>query len=290
MDKYTQLFERDMAIRGLADGTRREYRNRLRNFAEFLGKAPTEATLEDVKNYQYHLTKERKVSWGHFNMSVSALKFFFGKTLKTDWQVEHISYASRTGRKLPVIMSQEEVVAFVNAIPNVKHRVALITMYATGLRVSEALHLKVTDIDSARMVVRVEQGKGRKDRYVMLSQVLLATLREYWKIAKPKTWLFQHQHLDKPIVAATMRTIVRKARAAAGLRKVVCTHSLRHAFATHLMEKGVNIRIIQTLLGHRSLRSTEIYTHVSRTYLQDTKSPLDDLAGLSLPRPRRPKS
>ena len=164
------------------------------------------------------------------------------------------------------------------------------TMYAAGLRVSEALHLKVTDIDSGRMVLRVEQGKGRKDRYVMLSPVLLATLREYWKIARPKTWLFQHQHLDKPIVPRTMRTIVLKARAVAGIRKGVTTHSLRHAFATHLLEKGVNIRVIQTLLGHRSLRSTEIYTHVSRTYLQDTKSPLDDLAGLSLPRPRRPKS
>ena len=153
--------------------------------------------------------------------------------------------------------------------------------------VSEALQLKVTDIDSSRMVVRVEQGKGRKDRYVMLSPVLLATLREYWKIARPKTWLFQHQHLDKPICTGTMRKIVQKAREAAGTRKRLTTHSLRHAFATHLLEKGVNIRVIQTLLGHRSLRSTEIYTHVSRTYLQDTKSPIDDLK--SLPRPRPPK-
>ncbi len=289
MDKYADLFEREMTIRGLAEGTRKQYLNRLRNFTEFLGKAPTEATLEDVKNYQYHLTKEKKVSWAYFNLAVSSLKSFFGTTLKTGWNIEHIAYPKRTGRKLPVILSQKEVLEFFRAIPNVKHRAALMTMYAAGLRVSEALHLKVTDVDSDRMVLRVEQGKGRKDRYVMLSPILLATLREYWKIARPKTWLFQHQHLDKPICTSTMRTIVRKARAAAGIRKNVTTHSLRHAFATHLLENGVNIRIIQTLLGHRSLRSTEIYTHVSRTYLQDTKSPIDDLAGLSLPRPRRPK-
>ena len=287
MDKYVKLFERDMTIRGLRESTQKEYQNRLRNFAEFLGRSPAKATLEDVKNFQYHLMKNKKVSWGYLNTTVSSLKRFFGETVKKGWNIKLITYARRTGRKLPVILSQEEVVRFFGAIPNVKHRAALMTMYAAGLRVSEALRLKVTDIDSGRMVLRVEQGKGRKDRYVMLSPVLLATLREYWKIARPKTWLFQHQHLDKPICTSTMRTIVRKARTAAGIRKLLTTHSLRHAFATHLLEKGVNIRVIQTLLGHRSLRSTEIYTHVSRTYLQDTKSPIDDLK--RLPRLRPPK-
>lgn len=282
MGKYADLFDRDMSIRGLSDNTRRQYIRHVRKFVEFIGRSPAEATLEDVNNYQYHLTREKKISWSYFNQAVSALKFFFGTTLKMEWSIEHIPYARRTGRKLPVILSPEEVVKFFTVIPNVKHRVALMTIYATGLRIGETLRLKVTDIDSARMIVRVEQGKGRKDRNVMLSPVLLAILREYWKIARPKTWLFQHRFHDAPIGTHTMGVVVRKAREAAGLHKVVRSHSFRHAFATHLLEKGVNIRIIQTLLGHQSLRSTEIYTHVSRTYLQDTKSPIDDLMGLSV--------
>lgn len=259
MGQLADLFDRDMAIRGLTDGTRREYLHRVRNFVQFLGRPPDQAVLDDVNKYQYHLTRERKVSWSYFNQTVAALKFFFGTTLKKGWNIEHIPYARRTGRKLPVILSQEEVLQFFTLIANVKHRAILMTIYATGLRVSEALHLKVSDIDSARMVVRVDQGKGRKDRYVMLSPVLLAILREYWKVERPKTWLFQHRHIDKPIGSASIRQVVRRAREAAGLRKTVRTHSLRHAFATHLLEKGVNIRVIQTLLGHRSLRSTEIY-------------------------------
>jgi site-specific recombinase XerD len=285
MGQYADLFDRDMAIRGLTDGTREQYLGRVDNFIQFFGRAPDEATLDDVNKYQYHLTREKKVSWSYFNQNVAALKFFFGTTLKKGWNIEHIPYARRTGRKLPVILSQEEVVKFFAAIPNVKHRVILMTLYATGLRISEALHLKLADIDSARMVVRVDQGKGRKDRETLLSPVLLAILREYWKIARPKTWLFQHRYIDKPLTTATMRHIVQQAREKAGLKKNVRTHDMRHAFATHLLEKGVNIRIIQTLLGHSSLRSTEIYTHVSRTYLQDTKSPLDDLSGLIFPVP-----
>lgn len=283
MGQLADLFDRDMAIRGLTEGTRYQYLGRVRNFVEFFGRSPAEATPEDVNRYQYHLTRDKKISWSYFNGVVAALKFFFETTLKKGWNVHHIPYARRTGRKLPVILSQEEVVQFFTAIPNVKHRAILMTIYATGLRVNEALHLKLVDIDSARMVVRVDQGKGRKDRYIMLSPVLLAILREYWKIARPKTWLFQHRYIDKPITSSAMRQVVRRARAAARLRKTVRTHSLRHAFATHLLERGVNIRVIQTLLGHRSLRSTEIYTHVSRTYLQDTKSPLDHLAGLPVP-------
>jgi integrase/recombinase XerD len=285
MGKLADLFDRDMAIRGLAEGTRKEYVSRVRNFVEFFGRSPSQATLDDVTRYQDHLIRERRVSWSYAKVIAAALKFFFGTTLKKDWNLEDIPYPRRTGRRLPVILSQEEVIRFFAAISNVKHRIILTTIYATGVRVSEALRLKVTDIDSSRMVVRIEQGKGRKDRYVMLSPILLSILREYWKIARPKIWLFQHHTLEKPLTTSTIREVVRKARKSSGLRKTVRSHDLRHAFATHLMEKGVNIRIIQTLLGHRSLRSTEIYTHVSKTYLQDTKSPLDDLSGLVPPVP-----
>ena len=289
MGQYAELFDRDMAIRGLMDTTRHEYIGRVGNFVQFFGHPPDEATLDDVNKYQYHMTRVRRVSWSYFNQTVAALKFFFGTTLKKDWNIQHIPYARRTGRRLPVILSQEEVVRFFAAVPNVKHRVILMTLYATGLRISEALRLRLVDIDSSRMVVRVEQGKGRKDRYTMLSPVLLAILREYWKISRPKTWLFQHRYLDKPLTTNTMRQIVRLAREKAGIKKNVRTHDMRHAFATHLLEKGVNIRIIQTLLGHSSLRSTEIYTHVSRTFLQDTKSPIDDLSGLILTPPQKGK-
>jgi site-specific recombinase XerD len=288
MGMLSDRFERDMAIRGLADNTRVQYHVCVRSFVRFFGRPPDQLTLDQVNEYQHHLIR-RKVSWSYFNQIVAALRFFYVMTLKRDWRIDQIPYARRTGRRLPVILSQDEVVRFFTAIPNLKHRVILMTIYAAGLRISEALRLRPSDIDSARMVIRVDQGKGRKDRDTLLSPVLLPILREYWKITRPKTWLFQHRYLDKPITPTTMRCIVKKARAAAGLRKTVRTHDLRHAFATHLMEKGVNIRIIQTLLGHRSLRSTEIYTHVSRAYLQDTKSPLDDLSGLPLPVPPKKK-
>jgi site-specific recombinase XerD len=289
MGQLSDRFECAMAIRGLADSTRAQYQGNVRNFVRFFGRSPDEATVDDVNKYQHHLVR-RKISWSFFNQIVAALRFFYEVTLKTGWRIDQIPYARRTGRRLPVILSPEEVVRFITAIPYLKHRVILMTIYAAGLRISEVLRLRTTHIDSQRMVIRVEQGKGRKDRYVMLSPVLLAILREYWKIQRPKTWLFPHRHHhDKPITPTTMRRITSNARQAAGLKKAVAPHAFRHAFATHLLEKGVNIRIIQVLLGHASLRSTEIYTHVSRTYLQDTKSPLDDLSGLPLPVPPKKK-
>lgn len=288
MGKLSDLFDRDMAIRGLTEGSRKVYVDQVRNFVKFIGRSPDQATLDDVTRYQDHLIRERKISWSYAKVIVAALRFFFGTTLKRDWNFKDIPYPRRTGRRLPIILSREEIVRFFRAVPNVKHRVILTTMYAAGLRVSEALRLKVTDIDSSRMLVRVEQGKGRKDRYVMLSPVLLSILREYWKIGRPKVWLFQHRTLEKPLTRSAIRNVVQRAREASGLTKTVRSHDLRHAFATHLLEKGTNIRVIQELLGHRSLRSTEIYTHVAKTYLQDTKSPIDDLSGLPLPVPPKP--
>lgn len=282
MGQLSDRYERDMAIRGLSDNTRAQYLVCLRNFVRFSGRSPDELVVDHVNAYQHHLVR-RKISWSYFNQIVCALRFFYEVTLKKEGVVKQIPYARRTGRRLPVILSQDEVVRFITAIPNLKHRVVLMTIYATGLRISEVLHLRPQDIDSSRMAIRVVQGKGRKDRYTLLSPMLLSILREYWKIERPKTWLFEHRRLEKPITPTTMRAITRKARIVAGLRKPAGPHALRHAFATHLLEKGTNIRIIQTLLGHSSLRSTEIYTHVSKTYLQDTKSPLDDLSGLVIP-------
>lgn len=281
MGKFHDLMDRDLQIRGYTPSTCRVYLDAVKTFVRYFKRPPDELTTEDINEYQWYLTRKRKVSWSHFNVVVCALRFFFTVSLRRDWPVKHIPYR-RTGRKLPEILGQEEIIRFFTSIPNLKHRVILMTIYAAGIRIGEALHLRPSDIDSARMVLRVDQGKGRKDRNTLLSPVLLGILREYWKIARPKTWLFPHRSFDKPLSSHSIAAVVRKARKASGIGKAVRSHSLRHAFATHLLEKGVNIRIIQTLLGHSSLRSTEMYTHVSKTYLQDTKSPLDSLPGLPL--------
>jgi site-specific recombinase XerD len=280
MGKLSERLERDLTIRGYSELTRRVYVGHVRNFVRFFKRSPDELTVEHINQYQYHLLRTKKIARAYFNVISAALRFFYLVTLEKDWNIKRAIPYHKTGQTLPEILSQEEVVRFFGAISNLKHRAIVMTLYAGGLRVSEALHLRPSDIDSQRGVIRIEQGKGRKDRYVPLSPVLLAILREYWKAAHPKTWLFPNPLQDKPLVTRTVWEVVRKASRAAGILKKVRTHSLRHAFATHLMDRGVNIRIIQTLLGHRSLSTTEIYTHVSKISLQETKSPLDDLSGL----------
>jgi integrase/recombinase XerD len=282
MGRLAERFERDLTIRGYSEVTRTIYLGHVRNFARFFKRSPDELTAEHIQQYQYHLLRVKKITRGYFNVIAAALRFFYLVTLEKDWNIKRAIPYHKTGRRLPVILSQEELVRFFTAIRNLKHRAIVMTLYAGGLRISEALRLRPSDIDSQRGVIRIEQGKGRKDRYVPLSPILLAILREYWKIVRPKTWLFPNCREDKPLGTRSFREVVRKASEVAGIRKNVRTHSLRHAFATHLLDKGVNIRIIQILLGHRSLRSTELYTHVSKASLLDTKSPLDDLTGLSL--------
>jgi site-specific recombinase XerD len=246
----------------------------------FFMRPPDELTLEDIHAYQLHLTRDRKVCWAVFNQSVCAIRFFYAVTLNRDWDIQRIPY-QKTGRKLPVVLSCEEVSKLFQVVTNLKHRAILMTAYAGGLRVSEVTHLRVTDVDAQRMMLRVEQGKGRQDRYVMLSHKLLAVLREYWKTYKTRHWLFTGQNPERPLTRAAVHKFFRKARLKAGITKNVSVHSLRHAFATHLLESGVNIRKIQLLLGHRSLRSTQIYTHVAQDYLEETPSPLDILPDLS---------
>jgi site-specific recombinase XerD len=249
-------------------------------------RAPDQLTAEDVKQYQLFLTKDRRLAWSTFNVHVCAIRFFYRHVLRVAWNVEHIPY-QRTGRRLPVVLSGEEVIALLNAAMNLKDRAILMTLYAAGLRVGEAVHLRLEDIDSKRGMIRVDQGKGRKDRYVMLSEPLLETLRGYWREKRPAPWLFPGQDPSRPLNRASVESLFAQAKEKAGIRKRVSPHSLRHSFATHLLERGVNIRVIQRLLGHRSLQSTEIYTHVAETYVRDTKSPLDDLLpkvdGVELP-------
>jgi len=278
MGRFRDLMDRDLQIRGYSPGTRDVYLRCVKRFVRYYMRPPDELTLEDINRYQLYLTRDLKVSWGTFNQTVYALRFFYRVTLKKDWDVRHIPH-QKPGHRLPEILSPEEVVALFNAVRNVKHRAILMTMYGAGLRVSEITRLRVRDIDSRRMVIRIEQSKRRRDRYVMLSPYLLSVLREYWRAVRPQTLLFPGR--KGALTRYAVQDAFEKAKKRARITKRVSPHSLRHAYATHLLEGGANLRVIQMLLGHKSLRTTEIYTHVARTYLHDTPSPLDRLAGLA---------
>ena len=276
MGKFHDLMDRELRIRGLAESTRRNYLMSMRCFVRHFMQPPDKLTAEDVKQYQLFLTKERQLAWSTFNVHVCAIRFFYLHVFPVDWSVEHIPY-QRARKRVPVVLSRNEVLALLAAPTSLKQRAILMTLYSSGLRLRETLHLRLTDIDSERMMIRVQDGKGRKDRYVMLSRTLLETLRRYWREQHPATWLFPGQDPSRPLTRSSVARIIRRAKDRAGIQKDVSAHTLRHCFATHLLERGVNIRVIQRLLGHRSLRSTEIYTHVAENYVCDTISPLDDL-------------
>ena len=265
----------DMTVRNLSPATQRSYISAVSKFSRFFGRSPDQLTLEDVRTFQVHLVA-KGISWPGLNQIVCAQRFFYGVTLRRDEIPERISYA-RQPRKLPEVLSAGEVVRFLEAVPSLRTRVALTTAYAAGLRASEAVSLKVANIDSGRMVIRVQQGKGGKDRYVMLSAQLLGILRTYWRLARPKDWLFPGRDPANPIEVNVLHAACRSACTASGLTKRVTVHTLRHSFATHLLESGTDIRIIQVLLGHSNLSSTARYTHVSSGLIRQTDSPLDRL-------------
>lgn len=265
----------DMTIRNLSPATQRSYLHAVSKFSRYFGRSPDSLGAEDVRAFQVHLVANG-ISWSSLNQTVCALRFFYGVTLGHAETPERIAYA-RTPRKLPDVLSADEVVRFLEAVPSLKTRTALTASYAAGLRVSEAVCLKVCDIDSARGVIRVRHGKGGKDRYVMLSAQLLHILRTYWRLARPPDWLFPRRDGTGPLSATVLHAACRSARAAAGIDKRVTVHTLRHSFATHLLESGVDIRIIQVLLGHNHLSSTARYTKVSNGLIRQTQSPLDRL-------------
>jgi integrase/recombinase XerD len=273
----------DMTVRNLSPATQRSYISAVAKFSRFFGRSPDRLDLEDVRTFQVHLVA-KGISWPGLNQVVCALRFFYGVTLRRDEIPERIVYA-RQPRKLPEVLSAGEVVRFLEAVPSLRTRVALTTAYAAGLRASEAVSLKVANIDSDRMVIRVQQGKGGKDRYVMLSAQLLGILRTYWRLARPKDWLFPGRDPGNPIEVNVLHAACRSACAASGLTKRVTVHTLRHSFATHLLESGTDIRIIQVLLGHSNLSSTARYTHVSSGLIRQTDSPLDRLTIEVVPPP-----
>ena len=266
----------DMTVRNLSPATQRSYLHAVAKFSRYFSRSPDRLDIEDVRAFQVFLVSQ-KISWPALNQTVCALRFFYGVTLNRPEIPERIAYA-REPRKLPVILSADEVVRFLEAVPSLKTRTALTTAYAAGLRASEAVSLKVADIDSSRMLIQVRHGKGAKDRTVMLSPQLLAILRTYWRLARPREWLFPGRDESKPIDVQVLHAACRSATKAAGLAKRVTVHTLRHSFATHLLESGVDIRIIQVLLGHNSLSTTARYTQVATTTIAKTRSPIDRLA------------
>jgi len=265
----------DMTVRNLSPATQRSYIHAVAKFSRYFGRSPDRLDIEDVRAYQVYLVSQG-ISWPALNQTVCALRFFYGVTLCRNEVPERIAYA-REPRKLSVILGADEVVRFLEAVPSLKTRTALTTAYAAGLRASETVSLKVADIDSSRMLIQVRHGKGAKDRTVMLSPQLLAILRAYWRLARPKEWLFPGRDEGKPIDVQVLHAACRSAAKAAGLAKRVTVHTLRHSFATHLLESGVDIRIIQVLLGHNSLSTTARYTQVATTTIAKTQSPLDRL-------------
>jgi len=274
----------DMTVRNLAPATQRAYIGAVKKLSQYFGgRSPDRLGRDDIHAFQLHLTTTG-LAWSSFNRIVCGLQFFYTVTLNRSDIMERIPYA-RTPTKLPVVLSADEIVRFLEALPNLKSRVALTTAYAAGLRASEAVALKVEDIDSARGVIHVRNGKGGKDRDVMLAPNLLEILRTYYRIVRPKVYLFPGRNVERPYNVSNLYAACRRAIAVTGLKKHITLHTMRHSFATHLLEQGTDIRIVQVLLGHRRLSSTEIYTHVSTGTICATKSPLEHLSVKVVSRP-----
>src|SRR5215471_386707 len=265
----------DMTVRNLSPTTRKSYIQNVKKFSQHFGRSPDHLGCEEVRDYQVHLVSQG-IAWATLNQVVSSLRFFYGVTLGCKDLPERIPYARRP-KTLPVILSPEEVAAFLEAVPSRRDRVALTTAYATGLRASEVTGLRICDIDSSRMVIHVVNGKGGKQRYVMLSPKLLGILRAYCAIERPRHWLFPGRGDDKPLDPAVLNMACAAAVKATGISKHATVHSLRHAFATHLIEQGVDISIVQALLGHSHVSTTMRYIRVATRAIAAVKSPLEHL-------------
>ena len=275
----------DMTARRLSEATQKDYVRNMRNFTAFLGRSPATATSDDLRRFQLHMAQQQFSPWS-INAAIAALRFFFTVTLERPDLVRPLRVVNEP-RKAPVVLSQEEVARLIEAAPGLKDKAALSVAYGAGLRVSEVANLKVSDIDSERMTLRVEQGKGQRDRTVMLSPRLLELLRDWWQAARPRVWLFPGQNPINPVTARQLNRAVTAAKTLAGISKRVSPHTLIHSFATHLLEQGADIRVIQVMLGHAKLETTALYTRVAVSTIRATESPLERLS-LNLTKRTRP--
>ena len=268
----------ELQRRNYAKNTIRSYIAAVEEFATYFGKRPDRLGREQIRQYQVHLFRDQKLAASTVEQRTAALRFLFVKTLRRPYLPDHIPFPKRQ-RRLPTVLSPEETARLIDSASNLMHRAMLMTLYSTGVRRAELCHLKVADIDSPRMVIHVQQGKGGRDRDVLLSPKLLETLREYWRWIRPKTYLFpgmvDNWRADVPITEKMVWGAVRKAAERAGITKRVSPHTLRHSFATHMLEAGADLRTIQVLLGHAKIADTTVYLHLSRRHLQAVGSPIE---------------
>jgi integrase/recombinase XerD len=276
MTELRKRMHEDMQVRNLSPHTQASYLLQVSLFARYFDKSPELLTPENIRTYQLYLTNERNLAPNSIGCAVASLRFLYKVTLHKNWAFEDMIPAPKIPRKLPVILSREEVFQFLSCIESIQHRTILTVCYAAGLRISESVSLKTTDIDSQRMVIRVYQGKGQKDRYVMLSPKLLEILRNWWHLEKPKQWLFPGR-FGEHICTAAVQDACLKAQKLSQIKKPITPHALRHAFAVHLLESGTDIRTIQLLLGHRSLATTAKYLLLATNKVCSVISPLDQL-------------
>ena len=276
MGRLRDQMERDLELKNYSPKTRSCYLASVKNFALHFHRSPAELTDEEAREYLRYLIQEKKASQSAISQTYSALKFLYETTLKRDWDGFRIPRA-KIEKRLPVVLSQQEIQAIFSATRNLKHRAVLMTIYSAGLRVSEAVHLKVPDIDSQRMVIRVEQGKGKKDRYTLLAQRTLEVLREYWRAYRPRDWLFPGQPAKGALSVSSVQKVFKEVLHEAGIKKRATVHTLRHSFATHLVEEKTDLYQIQRLLGHTTPKTTTVYLHLSRKDLGGVRSPIDFL-------------
>jgi site-specific recombinase XerD len=267
----------DMQIRTLSPHTQRAYVENVSKFARHFGRSPTGLGPDEIRAYLVYLTTEKQLAPSSVGIAVCALRFLYKVTLHKAWTFDDVIPAPKKPRPLPVVLSRDEVRRFLDCVPTLEYRAILTTCYATGLRISETLHLRPTDIDSRRMVIRVDQGKGHLDRYVMLAPTLLDLLRQWYRVAPSKTWLFPGPRATQPVRRPAVAHRCEQARRLARIAKPVTPHSLRHAFAVHLLETGTDIRTIQLLLGHRNLSTTARYLRIATIKVCATTSPLEGL-------------
>jgi site-specific recombinase XerD len=274
MSKLREQMRADLQLVGITPKTQHIYLREVSNLAKYFDKSPELLGESELKEYLLYLLNERHLSHGTFRFYVAGLKFLYRTTLKREEVVTNIRYPNRK-KTLPVVLDLSEVEALFSVTENIKHKALLMITYSAGLRISEASRLKITDIDSTRMMVRVEQGKRSKDRYTILSQTALECLRQYWREYRPKKWLFEGAKDDTHITISSITQLFQKAKKRAGIIKPASVHTLRHSFATHLIEAGTSLHHVQLLLGHRSPTTTTVYLHVSQLNLSQVTSPLD---------------
>lgn len=270
---YDQM-KMDLELKNFSPKTVSCYLHWMVQFVRHYDRSPVDMGEEEIRNYLYHLIKVKKVSQSSINQAYSAMKFFYTTTLEREWNPVRIPRV-KNGKRLPIVLSMEEVERLLGCIDNLKHLAILTTIYSGGLRVGEATRLKAPDLDSERMTIRVEGGKGNKDRYTLLADHTLELLRTYWKAYRPDDWLFPGANPEEPISPASIRMVFKRTLQKAGIGKKATVHTLRHSFATHLLESGTDLYYIQRLLGHTTANTTSVYLHITGKDLARVRSPID---------------